>query len=45
MKPRKKAPLAEAVPYTPKIVFFGNGFGMLQGLWRLPERLICDDLR
>jgi len=39
MKPRTKAPLTESVPYIPKICFFWNGFGMLQGAWKLPERL------
>src|SRR5689334_10521189 len=45
MKPRKKAPLAEAVPYTPKIVLFGNGVGMFLGARECPERSICVDLR
>ena len=45
MKPRQAAPLAEAIPYTPKVLFFWNGLRTLQGGKKLPERLICEDLR
>ena len=45
MKPWRLAPLTEAVPYTPKVVFFGNGPGRLLGAEECPERQICVDLR
>ena len=51
--PLGPAPLAEAVPYTPKDFFFWNGFGMFQGARSLHShgkisedpRSICADLR
>jgi len=45
MKPRWKAPLAEAVPYTPNIVFLGNGVVTLPGGRDFPSGFICVDLR
>ena len=45
MKPWETAPLAEAVPYSPKMCCFWNCLRTLQGAKELPERFICEDLR
>ena len=45
MKLRRTAPLAEALPYNPKICFFGTASGGYTASGSFPSGVICDDLR